>query len=371
MVSMAAIGVLAVVVFVNIGHIQASVIDQLIQLLAYVIEGTVLYLVLRSRLQKRGRVQSSLQLLAHQRAIDQARNQFISDSVAIVGGALQALATNVVNVQSNEQAKFIVNGYQKLTNLIGKFQLAIQVEGGQLGHAKQHFTVRQMVDKVVADHQAAATAKKVQLSVTGQDGQLVQSRDTLELVLASLVDNAVKFSPEGQPVSVAYDYAGASSSITITDHGPGMTEQQAAQLFQPFTRTESALVFSYEGLGFSLFLDRLLMKHLEGDIQLKSQPGRGTAVTMTLASDLSGRETIVIQPSKLQPPRPRFSPLLMAATVLLISALLVTLYLSYYGRLGVLGGAVWTVLGFGSVFVVGSWLAVVFGIIEPDSRHRE
>jgi len=170
---------------------------------------------------------------------------------------------------------------------------------------------------------------------------------------------------------MAYDYAGAKTSVTVTDSGAGMTQEQVDQLFQPFTRTESALVFSYEGLGFSLFLDRLLMKYMEGDVQVKSQPSLGTSVTATLSSDMSGRETIVIAPEKVKPPRVKISMALVAFSVALVAAVLLLLYLTRFGFLGgLLGSTIWTLMGFASVFVVGSWLAIVFGIIEPDSRRR-
>jgi len=188
LVTVGVISVVAYFIFANIAHIQESQINQLIQLLAYIVEGSILYLVLRSRLQRRNKVQNSLQLLAHQRAIDQARNQFIQDSVVIVGGALQAYGDDVANIQSNEQAKYIVNGYKKLIDLIAKFQLAVQVEGGQLGHALQHFGLRQLIDKSMASHQEAAAGKKIQLSAAGNDGPLIQNQDTLQLVVDSLVD---------------------------------------------------------------------------------------------------------------------------------------------------------------------------------------
>jgi two-component system sensor histidine kinase EvgS len=55
-------------------------------------------------------------------------------------------------------------------------------------------------------------------------------------------------------------------------------------LFQPFSKAEGAEVFTHEGMGFSLYLDKLIMLYLGGDIQIQSEQGRGTQVTISLAA---------------------------------------------------------------------------------------
>jgi len=369
LIVVALIGLGANYLFTNLAHIQMSTVNQIIQILAYLAEGSVLYLVLRSRLAKRTNVQNALNLLAHQRAIDDARTKFIQDSIIIVGGALEAFSSEIADIRSNDQAKYILNGYQKLINLISKFQLAVQVQSSEAVQDKRQFTLKQLIDEVTEDHREAFEAKKIEFVTEGIDGVMVQNADRLRLVLSSLVDNAIKFSPENGRVAINYNYQVDRSSITVTDSGPGMTKEQADRLFQPFTRTESALVFSYEGMGFSLYLDRLIMKYLEGDININSKPNEGTAITLTLRSDLSDVENIVIDADRTKAPKVKVSKGLIASTILLITGLIGVLYFSSTGSITGALLAIWPILGMISIFVVGSWLAIVFGIIERDSRR--
>ena len=369
LIIVALLGIGATYLFTNLAHIQMPLINQIIQLLAYLSEASVLYLVLRSRLAKRTNVQNALNLLAHQRAIDEARTKFIQDSVIIVGGALEAFSAEIAEIRSNEQAKYIIDGYQKLINLISKFQLAITVQSGEIAHEEQKFALKELVDGEIEEHRTAAEAKKIELTVEGTDGALVQNTDRLRLVLGSLIDNAIKFSPEGGKVVVHYAYDPITSKITVNDSGPGMSEEQVAGLFQPFTRTESALVFNYEGMGFSLYLDRLIMKYLEGDVSISSQPGVGTAITVSMRSDLSDIERIVIDTDRVKAPRVKISKGLIASTIFLVTALVVVLYFSSTGAIQGFLLNIWPIMAMLSIFVVGSWLAIVFGIVERDSRR--
>jgi signal transduction histidine kinase len=101
----------------------------------------------------------------------------------------------------------------------------------------------------------------------------------LTKVLASVLDNAVAYSKGPSRVIVA-GTAGNPAVITVQDSGRGIAPQQLAQLFQPFYKAEGALNFDHEGAGLSLFVDRLVMHYLGGEISIESQVGRGSRVSL-------------------------------------------------------------------------------------------
>lgn len=370
LVIVGAIGLFANYLFTNLAKIDISFINQIIQILAYVTEASVLYFVLRSRLRRRTNVQNALKLLAHQRAIDQTRNQFIRDSVVMIGGVLQSFSNSVQNVRSNEQARFIIQGYQNLINLISRFQIALMIEGGKIGENKERFMLRQAIDEALADQRNAADLKNLRFAAGGTDGELLQNHEMVRLVIASLIDNAIKFSTPGGQVNIVYYHQGKDVSVAVTDTGSGMTAEQTNRLFQPFSRGESAYVFEHEGVGFGLYLDRLLMKYLGGDVQVKSKLGEGTTFTITMRSDISTVQTIFIEQTKLERPKVRVSLALVAGTIFMVTGLIAMLYFSSQGNITGLLVNLWPILGIISIFVVGGWLAILFGIIEPDTRRQ-
>jgi signal transduction histidine kinase len=97
----------------------------------------------------------------------------------------------------------------------------------------------------------------------------------LTVVLQSLIDNAVASSAEGSQVTIEAKLTNNMAAISVTDHGAGLSEQQISSLFQPFVKIEGAETFNREGMGFSLYLDSLIMTYLGGSIDLESKPGSG------------------------------------------------------------------------------------------------
>lgn len=101
-------------------------------------------------------------------------------------------------------------------------------------------------------------------------------------MLFSLVDNAIAYSPDGSTVQVNASTSATESTLTVTDHGNGIQPGKLKILFQPFLKLEGAEAFNHEGMGFSLYLDKLIMTYLGGSIAMDSAPGKGTTVTLHL-----------------------------------------------------------------------------------------
>ena len=70
-------------------------------------------------------------------------------------------------------------------------------------------------------------------------------------------------------------------TVSVSDHGIGIPEEKMSQLFKPFSRGTSAMEFNYEGLGFSLFLDKIIMDYVGGHIAAESTANQQTTFTVT------------------------------------------------------------------------------------------
>lgn len=105
--------------------------------------------------------------------------------------------------------------------------------------------------------------------------------DRLDQVLTNLISNALKYSPEGGEVRVTLRRDGERVTITVSDQGIGISAQDQARLFQPFTRSEAARR-SASGTGLGLYITRRIVTRHGGDITLQSEPGVGTTVQVTL-----------------------------------------------------------------------------------------
>jgi signal transduction histidine kinase len=105
-----------------------------------------------------------------------------------------------------------------------------------------------------------------------------------DFVFGSLIDNAIKFSHEGGTITIGSVPGASSLTVRISDYGVGIPESKMSQLFKPFSRGTSAMQFDYEGLGFSLFLDKIIMDYLGGKIAAESVPNQSSTFSVTTAT---------------------------------------------------------------------------------------
>jgi signal transduction histidine kinase len=77
----------------------------------------------------------------------------------------------------------------------------------------------------------------------------------------------------------------------VADNGQGIPTDKLNSLFQPFSKAEGAEVFTHEGMGFSLYLNKLIMMYLGGTIGIESAEGKGTQVTLSFAATAPSKKS--------------------------------------------------------------------------------
>jgi two-component system, OmpR family, sensor kinase len=100
--------------------------------------------------------------------------------------------------------------------------------------------------------------------------QILGDADRIEQVLANLLDNAAKYSPGGEPISVAAVRDGEGVRVSVSDRGIGLPEDAGERLFQPFGRASNAVSQHIPGLGLGLYICRQIIESHGGRIWLES-----------------------------------------------------------------------------------------------------
>ncbi len=119
---------------------------------------------------------------------------------------------------------------------------------------------------------------------------VLADRDRLVLVLACLVDNALKFSPDGAPVRLDARREGALMRIECHDQGRSIPEDQAERIFASFYQMEAPLQRQRGGCGVGLYLTRQLVERMGGRVWLVQEAGlRGNTFALTLPLDPDSR----------------------------------------------------------------------------------
>ncbi len=197
----------------------------------------------------------------------------IAGSIGLLaGGALGALPEQVLRLLQIAQK----NG-QRLAFLINDLLDVEKLMAGKLHFDMQPQALMPLLDQALTDNQAYAEQFGVRLVQTHRlEGvQIEVDAQRLQQVLANLLSNAAKFSPEGGQVELGVQRLGNLVRVEVTDHGPGIADAFRARIFEKFSQADATDTRQKGGTGLGLAITRELVERMGGCIGFESEEGRG------------------------------------------------------------------------------------------------
>jgi two-component system sensor histidine kinase/response regulator len=126
---------------------------------------------------------------------------------------------------------------------------------------------------------------------------MVANRNHLKQIWTNLISNAIKYTPRGGRIAVSLEAEGDNLVSMVEDSGIGIAEQDMANLFQEFFRSDQAKASGEIGTGLGLSIVKQIVDSYGGDIQVASRLGQGTRFTVTLPLDPSRSQATLPMPS--------------------------------------------------------------------------
>ncbi|MGW7265738.1 sensor histidine kinase [Streptomyces sp. NPDC054842] len=222
--------------------------------------------------------------LANSREVQQ---QLIADAGHELRTPLTSLRTNIeLLARSEETGRAIPPADRKallssvtaqmteLAVLIGDLQTLSRSESAQSGDRVQVVALRDVVDAAL--RRARLRGPELTISADLHPWFVRAEPSALERAIVNVLDNAVKFSPEGGTVEVALD----GGVLTVRDHGPGIPADELPYVFDRFWRSPSARALPGSGLGLSIVARTV--QRCGGEVSLTPAEGGGTVATVRL-----------------------------------------------------------------------------------------
>ncbi|MCO6435889.1 MAG: HAMP domain-containing histidine kinase [Phycisphaerae bacterium] len=176
-------------------------------------------------------------------------------------------------------------------------------------HTASTTEIPAVVGEVVKRYGELASARKIQLTVTsaGCRGALaaVAERDLRDCI-GNLIDNAIKYTPEGGSVEVRSYCDADTISVSVKDTGMGIAEESADDIFDSFRRGNLALAAGIPGSGLGLAIVREVVEQADGSIEVRSTVGEGSEFIVTFPRHEPERDTARIRATRSARIRPRF-----------------------------------------------------------------
>lgn len=240
-------------------------------------------------------------------------------------GMTEIMLEEMIGTLNDKQVSFL-----RIVDESGKHLLALindildlsKIEAGKLGLEFSTVNVQTVCETSVRLVRPAAEAKKHQLhlKITSDPGPICVDGRRLKQMLVNLLDNAVKFTPEGgsMGIDVTHDVERGRIVFRVWDTGIGIAPEHQPQLFKPFSQLEHGLAKQHPGTGLGLSLVKRLAELHGGSVAVDSNCGAGSRFTIYLPHTVR-----VVQAESAPPPSPRrrgsdLLPLGILANILIV-----------------------------------------------------
>jgi PAS domain S-box-containing protein len=243
--------------------------------------------------------------IEERKRIEQMKNEFVSTVshelrtplTAIAGslGLVNGGALGPVPAAMQQMLQIAQDNSQRLNLLINDLLDMDKLVAGKMLFDLHDEALQPLLEQAIAENQPYASHYQVQLKLHGPATQAQVRVDKLRLaqVLANLLSNATKFSPQGQTVDVRVQQHDARVRVSVTDHGLGVPKNFRAQVFSKFSQADATDTRQKGGTGLGLAISKEIIERMGGQIGFDSSPGHGATFWFeltTLAVEASPEE---------------------------------------------------------------------------------
>lgn len=232
------------------------------------------------------------------RELDQAKSDFISTAahelrtplIAIVGYSelLENTSAMTLSKEQKENYLAIIQSNAEVLNRlvddlldVGRIQI-----GRSLGVVRKENDLSGIIEKVIESFKVKGLQHKILVSHSNALPETQWLDGTrITQVLNNLLNNAIKYSPQGGTIKVQTMTDAEKVTVSIVDQGMGMTPQQIEQVFDRFYRAVD-VNYSAGGLGLGLGIVKQIIVDHDGEVLVSSTPGEGTTITFTLPLEI-------------------------------------------------------------------------------------
>jgi PAS domain S-box-containing protein len=231
--------------------------------------------------------------LTEERALEQMRSDFVATvshelrtPLAAIYGA--ALTIRREDLELDDELRdhllqVIAAESDRLAAIIEDLLLASHLDSGKLQLTIEECDPRELAASVV-EAAAAYVPTNVELALEIEDDvpSVRADRNQLQQVLGNLVDNAVKYSPDGGDVRLRIERSGGSVRFSVSDTGLGIPQSEQRRIFEKFYRLDPHMTRGIGGTGLGLYISSELVRRLDGRIWVVSTEGAGSTFHVEL-----------------------------------------------------------------------------------------
>ncbi|OKS86738.1 PAS domain-containing sensor histidine kinase [Mucilaginibacter polytrichastri] len=170
---------------------------------------------------------------------------------------------------------------KKMLNMINSLLNLSSAEAGKIHLNKQAFSVNDLIHQVIEETMFVTSSHNITIDEC-PDVNIIADRDKIEQVIVNLLSNAAKYSGKDEPIEVACTIENNAITISISDKGMGISQEDIEKLFLPNYRAETKEIEKIAGFGIGLYLCSEIITQHNGRIWVESALGQGSTFSFSL-----------------------------------------------------------------------------------------
>jgi two-component system phosphate regulon sensor histidine kinase PhoR len=248
--------------------------------------------------------------LTEERALDELKGEFVATvshelrtPLAAIYGSAQTLLRRDIELDPTSKERLlavIASESERLTRIASDILLANNIDSGRLHLERNPLDVGQLASEVVEQMRNVFAAREnvvIELDACDEAAFVACDADRLRQVLINLVDNAVKYSPDGGRVKVRIEPNEHQLRLLVLDEGLGIAHGEQRRIFGKFYRVDPQQTRGVGGTGLGLYISRELVRLMGGRLSVTSKEGEGSTFVVELPREPAPKSTKSQEPA--------------------------------------------------------------------------
>ncbi len=224
--------------------------------------------------------------------LETMRSSFISDvshelrtPMTIISGFVEGILDGTVPEEDREKyLSTVLDETKRLSRLVSELLEASRLEQGKVEINKKPLDInRLLLETVFANEQRLAEKEiKLELKIDESTPLVLADKDSIKRVLINLIDNAIKFTPNGGGILLATLRKNKKVYVSIKNSGEGIPKEELRHIWERFYKTDKSRSSDKKGVGLGLHIVKTIISQHGGEIYVQSEEGKSTTFIFVL-----------------------------------------------------------------------------------------
>lgn len=224
--------------------------------------------------------------------LENMRSSFISDvshelrtPMTIISGFIEGVLDGTIpDGEKNKYLTTVLDEVKRLSRLVSELLEASRLEQGKIKIEKKNVDMNRLAAESVFAYEQQLTEKKINVDLQLYENECIAmaDKDSIKRVLINLIDNAIKFTPEGGDISVSTRKQDKKVLVSVENSGEGIREEDLRHIWERFYKSDKSRSQDKKGVGLGLHIVKTIITQHGGEIFAESEEGKFARFTFIL-----------------------------------------------------------------------------------------